>query len=140
MRTEIDLLFVDVAVVAVVADCLRLRLPISQLSRISKARRREDFRERGKASEMKNEIKDATEFLASIREKLTTNRQSLVCASPTSTRSTSPFSARDRNVHTNLSYRASFSKLFEKDEVVDILPPLAHSLPQATLTEDDTTA
>ena len=32
------------------------------------------------------------------------------------------------------------SKLFEKDEVGDIVPPSAHSLPHATLTEDDTTA
>ena len=31
------------------------------------------------------------------------------------------------------------SKLFENDEVGDIVPPLAHSLPHATLTEDDTT-
>ena len=29
------------------------------------------------------------------------------------------------------------SKLFEKTKVGDIVPPLAHSLPHATLTEDD---
>ena len=32
------------------------------------------------------------------------------------------------------------SKVFEKDEVGDIEPPSAHSLPHATLTGDDTTA
>ena len=45
-----------------------------------------------KQAKMENEIKDATEFLASIREKSTTRQVVSSLRSPTSTRSMSPFS------------------------------------------------
>ena len=62
-----------------------------------------------KQAKMENEIKDATEFLASIREKSTTRQVVSSLRSPTSTRSMSPFSARDRDkVRSNLSSSSKF--------------------------------
>ena len=127
--------------VASTAKASRNRIALGQTN----AKRREDEKistREAKQAKMKDEIKDATEFLASIREKLTT-KQAV---------------AGLRNADLNKVYLAVFgkrprqhslkselieqvsSKLFEKDEVGDIVPPLAHSLPHATLTEDDTTA
>lgn len=91
---------------------------------------------------MENEIKDATEFLASIREKLTTKQAvSDLRIADLNKVYLAVFGKRPRqhSLKSELIEQVS-SKLFEKDEVGDIVPPLAHSLPHATLTEDDTTA
>ena len=99
---------------------------------LTNAKQRQDEKisaREAKQAKLENEIKDATEFLASIREKLTNKVYLAVFGKR----------PRQRSLKSELIEQVS-SKLFEKDEVGDIVPPLAHSLPHATLTEDDTTA
>ena len=95
-----------------------------------------------KQAKLKNEIKDVTEFLASIREKLTTKQTvSGLLVADLNKVYLAVFSKRPRqHSHKSELIEQVSSKLFEKDEMGDIVPPLAHSLPHATLTEDDTTA
>ena len=95
-----------------------------------------------KRAKLENEIKDATEFLASIREKLTTKQAvSDLRIADLNKVYVAVFGKRPRqgSLKSELVEQV-LSSLSENYEVVDILPPSAHSLPRATLTEDDTTA
>ena len=112
---------------------------------LTNAKQREDdnFSAReAKQAKLENEIKDATEFLARIREKLTTKQ---AVAGLRIADLNKVYLAvfgkrpRQRSLKSELIEQVS-SKLFEENEVGDIFPPSAHSLPHATLTEDDTTA
>ena len=96
----------------------RLTFPVASTAKASRnhrlgltnAQQRQDEKisARGKQAKLENEIKDATEFLASIREKLTT-KQAVSVLTPTSTRSTYFVLARDRgNIHSNLSSSSKF--------------------------------
>ena len=127
--------------VASTAKASRNRIALRQTN----AKRREDEKistREAKQAKMKDEIKDATEFLASIREKLTTRQVvSALRVADLNKVYLAVFGKRPRqgSLKSELIEQVS-SKLFEKHEVGDILPPSAHSLPRATLTEDDTTA
>ena len=123
------------------AKASRNRIALGQTN----AKRREDEKistREAKQAKMKDEIKDATEFLASIREKLTTRQVvSALRVADLNKVYLAVFGKRPRqgSLKSELIEQVS-SKLFEKHEVGDILPPSAHSLPRETLTEDDTTA
>ena len=118
---------------------------IASSSGLTNAKQREDEKmsaREAKKAKLENEIKDATEFLASIREKLTTKQAvSGLLVADLNKVYLAVFGKRPRpRSHKSQLIEQVSSKLFEKDEVGDIVPPLAHSLPHATLTEDDTTA
>ena len=111
---------------------------------LTNAKQRQDEKisaREAKQAKLKNEIKDATEFLTSIREKLTTKQavSGLLCRPQQGLPRRFRKRPRQHSLKSELIEQVS-SKLFEKDEVGDIVPPSAHSLPRATLTEDDTTA
>ena len=112
---------------------------------LTNAKQRQDEKisaREAKQAKLENEIKDATKFLASIREKLTTKQAvSGLRIADLNKVYLAVFGKRPRqhSLKSELIEQVS-SKLFEKDEVGDIVPPSAHSLPRATLTEDDTTA
>ena len=127
--------------VASTAKASRNRIALGQTN----AKRREDEKisaREAKQAKLENEIKDATEFLASIREKLTTRQVvSALRVADLNKVYLAVFGKRPRqgSLKSELIEQVS-SKLFENDEMGDIEPPSAHSLPHATLTEDDTTA
>ena len=112
---------------------------------LTNAKQREDEKisaREAKQAKLKNEIKDATEFLASIREKLTTKQAvSDLRIADLNKVYLAVFGKRPRQgSHKSELIEQVSSKLFENDEVGDIVPPSVHSLPHAPLTEDDTTA
>ena len=109
---------------------------------LSEATRREDFRARGKASEAEERNQRCDRVFSEHSREIdyqTGSRwfarrrpqQGLLCRAREG--------PRQGSLKSELIEQVS-STLFEKDEVVDILPPSAHALPRATLTEDDATA
>jgi len=109
------------------------------------AKRREDEKttaKETKRAKLENEIKDATGFLATIREKLTTKQAvSGLRVVDLNKVYLAVFGKRPRqnSLKSDLIEQVS-REIFKNNEVGDILPPSTHSLPRATMSEDDTTA
>ena len=112
---------------------------------LTNAKQREDEKisaREAKQAKLENKIKDAAEFLARIREKLTTRQAvSGLLIADLNKVYLAVFGKRPRqgSLKSELIEQVS-SKVFKNNKVGDIFPPSVHSLPRATLTGDDTTA
>ena len=92
-----------------------------------------------KQAKLENEIKDETEFLASIREKLTTKQAvSDLRIADLNKVYLAVFGKRPRQRSHKSELIVQVSSKFEKYEVGSIFPR-PHSFPRATMTENDTT-
>ena len=118
--------------VASTAKASRNRIALGQTN----AKRREDEKistREAKQAKMKDEIKDATEFLASIREKLTTKRAvSGLRIADLNKVYLAVFGKRPRQRSHKSELIVQVSSKFEKYEVGSILPP-----PALVSTSDD---